>query len=195
MVSQFHGGKSDIIQAALIVMVVQFVTIGETMVASTPKTTQELEDCVGDLIKAIHPPRSTRNLVFTLVASVLDTLPMVWKIVFLLQPMFLQQEPFRGGLGVVGDKSPSLDRFGGDGIFLHAVEAIVMQTSSSDGHFVKGTKAGLFAEFTTKGQTSLSEEFEVGDTIIHEIPFHVKLCLVGHLSSVPSLKFSLACPT
>ena len=52
---------------------------------------------------------------------------------------------------VVGEESPSLDRFGGDGIFLHAVEAVFMQTSSSDGHSVKGRKAGLLAELTTKG--------------------------------------------
>ena len=189
----FHGGTSDIIHAALIVTAVQFVTIGETTVAPVSKTTQELVDCVADLIEAIHPPTSTRDLVFALVASVLDTLPMVWKRVFLLQPMFLPQEPFHGRLGVVGDEAPSFDGVGGDGIFPHAVEAIVIQTSSSDGHFVKGTKAGLFAELTTKGQTSLSEEFDVGDTIVHEIPLHVKMCLVGHLRSVPSLEFSLAC--
>ena len=182
----FHGGTLDIIHAALIVTAVRFMTIGET------KTTQELEDRVGDLIEAIHPPMSTRDLVFSLVASVLDTLPMVWKRVFLLQPMFLPQEQFHGGLGVVGDESPSLDRFGGDGIF-HAVEAIVMQTSSCNRHFVKGKKSGLFAELTTKGQTSLSEEFDVGYTIVHEIPLHVKLCPIRHLSSVPSLKLSLAC--
>ena len=189
----FHGGTSNIIHAALIVTVVRFVTIGETTVATMPKTTQELEDRVGDLIEAIHPPSSTRDLVFALVASVLDTLQMVWRRVFLLQPMLLPQEPFHGGLRVIGDESPSLDRFGGDGIFLHAVEAIVMQTSSYNRHFVKGTKAGRFAELTTKGQTCPSKEFDVGDTIVHEIPLHVKLCLVGHLSSVPSLEFSLAC--
>ena len=117
----FHVGTSDIIYAALIMTAIPFVTFGETRVALVPKTTQELEDRVGDLIEAIHPPTSTRDLVFTLVASVLDTLPMVWKRVFVLQPMFLPQEPFHGRLGVVGDESPSLDRFGGDGIFLHAV--------------------------------------------------------------------------
>ena len=69
--------------------------------------------------------------------------------------MFLPQEQFHSCLGVIGDESRSFDRFGGDGIFLHAVEAIVMQTSSSDGHFVERTRAGLFAELTTKGQTSL----------------------------------------
>ena len=110
----------------------------------------------------------------------LDTLPMVWKRVFLLQPMFLPQEPFHGDLGVVEDESPALDRFGGDCVFLHAVEAIVMQTRSSDGHFVKGKKAGLFAERTTKGQTPLSEEFDVGDAIVHVVLLHVKLCLVSH---------------
>ena len=45
----------------------------------------------------------------------------------------------------------------------------------------------------TKGQTPLSEEFDVGDAIVHEVPLHVKLCLVFHLSSVPSFEFSLAC--
>ena len=135
----FHGGTLDSIHAALIVTAVRLVTIGETTVAPMPKTTQEL------------PPTSTRDLIFTLVASVMDTLPMVWKRVFLLQPMFLPQEPFRGGLGVVGDESPYLDKFGDDGILL---EAIVMQTSSSDRHFVKGTKAGLFVELMMKGHPS-----------------------------------------
>ena len=86
--------------------------------------------------------------------------------------MLLLQESFHGGIGETSDESPSLDRFGGDGVFLHAVEAIVMQTSYSDGHFVEGTKA-VFLELTTKGQTSLWEEFDVGDTIVHEIPLHV----------------------
>ena len=74
-----HGGTSNIIHAALIVMTVRFVTIGETPLAPVPKTTQELEDRVGDLIEAIHPSTSTRDLLFALVASLLDTLPMVWK--------------------------------------------------------------------------------------------------------------------
>ena len=183
----------NIIHIALIVTVVQFVIIRETLVAPLPKTTQELVGCVAGFVEAIHTPSSTRDLVFTLVASMLDTLPLLWKWVFLLQPVFLPQEPFHGGLGVVGVESPSLHRLGGDGVFLHAVEAIVMQTSSRDRHFVKGTKAGLFTELMTKGQTSLSEEFYIGDTIVHEmIPLHVKLCLVGHLSNVPSLELSLA---
>ena len=118
---------------------------------------------------------------------------MVWKRVLLLQPIFLPQEPFHRGLRVVSDESPALDRFGGDGVILHAVESIVMHTRSCNGHFVKGTKASLFAELTTKGQTPLSEELDVGDAIVHEVPLHVKLCLVGHLSSVPSLERSLAC--
>ena len=59
--------------------------------------------------------------------------------------MFLPQESFHGGIGETSDESPALHRFGGDGVFLHAVEAIVMQTSYSDGHFVEGTKAGLFS--------------------------------------------------
>ena len=159
-----------------------------------PKTSQELVYCVAGFVEAIHPPSTTRDLVFALAASVLDTLSMVCKRVFFLKPLFLPQELFHGSLGVVGDESPSLDRFGGDGVFLHAVEAIVMQRSSCNGHLFKGTKAGLFAELTTKGQTFLLEEFDVGDAIVHEIPLHiVELCLVYHLSSVPSLKFSLAC--
>ena len=98
-----------------------------------------------------HPPSwSTRDLVFALVASVLDTLPLVWKPVFLLQLMFLPQEPFQSGLGMIGDESPSLDGFGGDGVFLHAVEAIVMQTSCCNRHFVKWAKAALFAKLREK---------------------------------------------
>ena len=158
----FHGGTSDIIHTTIVVTAIR---------------------CV---IEAIHPPTSTRDPVFALVASMLDTL--VWKWVFLLHPMFLPQQPFHSGLGVIGDESPSLDRFGGDGLFLHAVEAIVMQTSSCNRHFVKGTKAGLFAELTTKGQKTLSEEFDVRDTVVHEIPLDIKLCLVCHLSRVPLLK-------
>ena len=182
----FHGGTSDIIHTTIVVTAVRFVTIGETRKTPVPKTTQELEDRVGVWIEAVHPPTSTRDLVFALVASMLDTL--VWKRVFLLHPMFLPQQPFHSGLGVIGDESPSLDRFGGDGLFLHAVKAIVMQTSSCNRHFVKGTKAGLFAELTTKGQTSLSEEFDVRDTVVHKIPLDIKLCLVRHLSRVALLK-------
>ena len=118
----FHGGTSNIIHTVLIVTAVRFVMIGETPVAPMPETTQELVHCVAGFIKAIHPPKPTRDLVFALVASVLDTFPMVWKGVVLLQLIFLPQEPFHGGLGVVGDESPALDRFGGDGVFLHAVE-------------------------------------------------------------------------
>ena len=64
-----------------------------------------------DLIEDICPLTPTRDLVFALVVSVLDTLPVVWKRMFFLQPMFSPQEPFHGGLGVVCDASPSLDRF------------------------------------------------------------------------------------
>ena len=182
----FHGGTSDIIHTTIVVTAVRFVTIGETRKTPVPKTTQELEDHVGVWIEAVHPPTSTRDPVFALVASMLDTL--VWKRVFLLQPMFLPQQPFHSGLGVIGDESPSLDRFRGDGLFVHAVEAIVMQASSCNRHFVKGTKASLFAELTTKGQTTLLEEFDVRDTVVHEIPLDIKLCLVRHLSRVPLLK-------
>ena len=90
-----------------------------------PNTMQEFVDCVAGFVEAIHPLTPTRDLVFALVASVLDTLLVVWKPVFLLQPMFLPQEPFHGALVVVGDES-SLDRFGSDGVFLHAVEAMVI---------------------------------------------------------------------
>ena len=59
-------------------------------------------------------------------------------------------------------ESPSLDRFGGDGVFLHAFEAIVTQTSFSDGHFVKGTKAGLFSRRKVKHppRRSLTSEMQ-----------------------------------
>ena len=83
---------------------------------------------------------------------------------------------------------PSLDSFGGDDLFLHAVEAIVMQTNSCNRHFVKGTEAGLFAELTTKGLTTLSQEFDARDTVVYEIPLDIKLCLVRHLSRVLLLK-------
>ena len=66
----FHGGTSDIIHAVLIMTAVRFVMIGETMAAPVPKTTQELKDRVCDLIEAIHPPTSTRDLVFTLVRKI-----------------------------------------------------------------------------------------------------------------------------
>ena len=97
LLKTFHGGTSDIIHAALIMPAVQLLTIGETMVAPVPKTTQELEDRVAGFVEAIHSPSSTRDQVLT------------------LQPMFLPQEPINRGLGVVGDESPALDRFGGDG--------------------------------------------------------------------------------
>ena len=51
---------------------------------------------------------------------------------------------------MIGDESPSLDGFGGDGVFLHAVEAIIMQTSSCNRHFVKWAKAALFAKLREK---------------------------------------------
>ena len=51
----FHGGTSDIIHTASIVTAVQLLTIGETPFTPVPKTTQELEDHVDDLIKAIQP--------------------------------------------------------------------------------------------------------------------------------------------
>ena len=60
--------------------------------------------------------------------------------------------------------------------------AIVMQTSSCNGHFVKGTKASLFAELTTEGQTSLLKEYVVGDTIVHEIPvprWSLEQCIIA----------------
>ena len=75
----FHGGTSDIIHAALIVTAVRFVTIGETTVAPVPKTTQERKDRVAGFVESVHPPSLRRNLVFALVASLLDTLPVVWK--------------------------------------------------------------------------------------------------------------------
>ena len=53
------------------------------------KTTQELVDCVADFVEAFHASSATRDLVFALVASVLDMLPLVWKRIFLLQPMLL----------------------------------------------------------------------------------------------------------
>ena len=88
----FHGGTSDIMHTTIVVTAVWFVTIGETPFAPMPKSTQELEDRGGDWIEAVHPPTSTRDPVFALVASMLDTL--VSKRVFLLHPMFLPQQPF-----------------------------------------------------------------------------------------------------
>ena len=68
-----------------------------------------------------------------------------------------------------------------------------MSSSSCNGHFVKGTKAGLFAELMMKGQIPLLEGFEVRAAIVHEVPLHVKLRVVGHLRGVALLEPSFAC--
>ena len=59
-----------------------------------------------------------------------------------------------------------------------------MQAATRDGPFVKGTKTGLFAKLTTKDQTTLVQEFDVRNAIVHEVP------IVCYWSSIPLLELS-----
>ena len=57
----------------------------------------------------------------------------------------------------------------------------------------RDTSLSAYTQETSWGVLRNHGGFDVGDTIVHDIPLHVKLCLVRNLSSLSSLQLSLAC--
>ena len=127
-----HGVAIHGIHAMIVETTVWFLSIGETRKTPVPKAAQVLVSGVGCLFIAVHGSTGARDLIFALVAGMTD----MWLSGLLcLQLMFLPLQPFHGFLGMIGDQMPTTERFGSDGVFLHAVKTEIVHAHTGCGHF------------------------------------------------------------
>ena len=144
-----HGVEIHGVHTTIVVKTERFLSIGETRRTPVPKAAQVL--CVGRLVVAVHGPTGARDLIFALVAGMTDT----WLSGLLcLQLMFLPLQPFHGFLGMIGDQTPTTERFGSDGGFLHAVKTEIVHAHTGGSHFFKGTKTCQFFDYLVECRTS-----------------------------------------
>ena len=136
-----HGVAIHGVHTTIVETTVRFLSIGETRRTPVPKAAQVLVSGVGRLVVAVHGPTGARDLIFALVACMTDT----WLSGLLcLQLMFLPLQPFHGFLGIIGDQTPTTERFGSDGVFLHAVKTEIVHAHTGCGHFFKGAETCQF---------------------------------------------------
>ena len=145
-----HGVAIHGVHTTIVETMVRFLLIGETRRAPLPKVAQVLVSGVGHLVVAVHGPMGARDLTFALVAGMTDT----WLSGLLcLQLMFLPLQPFHGFLGMIGDQTPTMERFGSDGVFLHAVKTEIVHAHTGCGQFFKGAETCQFFDLVER-QTS-----------------------------------------
>ena len=101
---------------------------------------------------------------------------------------FHPPKPLHGHVGMVGAGTPSLQGFGGDGIFGHPVHAQIPIACRGDGHLVERTEMRQGFEIALEGQAPLPEEFDVRLAVGHEFLLEIELHPACHLVGVPPLE-------
>ena len=150
--------------------------------APVPETPLELVRCVGLCVVPVHSVTCPDETVFALIPSMLDALTeervvrvqgvrvgqghhlMLFACVVhqsppfrLSQTMFLPQQPFHGGFGVIGGHAPTLQGFHGNGVRRHPVHAQVAIASRRDGHLLEGIEMSQLFKVPLEGEAALFE--------------------------------------
>ena len=105
-----------------------------------------------------------------------------------IQLGFHPPRPLHGHVGVVGAGMPALQRFGGDGVGLHAVGAQIPVACRSDGYLIEGFEMCQGFEIALESQTPLLEQFDIRLAVGQEFLLEIELDPTCHLVSVPPLE-------
>ena len=97
--------------------------------------------------------------------------------------------------GVISAGKPSLQGFGGDGLFCHPVHAEISIASRGDRRLVEGIEVGQGLEIPLEGQVPLLEELDIRLAVGEEFLLEIELDTTRHLVVVPLLEFLAALDT
>ena len=113
------GGAIGILHGAVQQPRMSFLALWMTAGTAVPIASVELVDGVGGVVITIDGIVGARDAKLALVSGMLERSA---------QLRFLPLQPLHGRLGVIGAGTPSLQGFGGDGLFCHPVHAEISIT-------------------------------------------------------------------